>query len=523
MSRTALPSAALGLLFALAGLAPSADRAPAPTPAILVRPYVQPGDGPTLTGTDVKVICWLTEQVPGEFVVEFAADGGPVRTATPVRTRLDFPAPKVVPKKLDLAPPPREVVGPAKMIDPNEPKEPKVPPPPEKDQYYFGYAATLTGLPFNADVIYRVKCGAKVIREAAFRTRATADRAVRFVMVGDLAQGRKEQREVAYRIAQQRPEFLVALGDIVYPTGRASQYAAYYWDTYVNVAEPGPKAGAPLMATVPFYPVLGNHDIAAKYPAVPDALAAYRFFHVPKNGPGHGPWATPVGATAADPLARRFEAETGGNYPALDAYSFDYGPVHIAVINNNKGATIDGPEFRRWLTADLKGTPARWKLVCYHVPAFQISKQHYAEQQSRLLQPVFEECGVDLAVAGHVHNYQRTVPIRFAPDDKGLVKGKVNGTFVLDTVFDGEKVTTPAGVIHVTAGGGGASLYTGEFDKLIEQQTKEHGANFAPFTDKYVSDRHTFVVIEAAPDRLELRALGADGRELDRIVLTKGR
>jgi hypothetical protein len=502
-----------------------------PAPTVLVLPYVQPGDGATLTGSDVKVICWMTDQVLGEFVVEFAASGGPARTAVPTRTKLDFPAYKAPP--VEVAPPPRPVTG--KTATPTEPKkgtetakeekeekEPKTPPVKEREQHYFAYTATLDGLPFNADVTYRVKLAGKVVREATVRTRATADKSVRFALVGDMAQGRPYQKAIAFGIAKEKPEFLVALGDIVYPTGRMLQYMAYYWDTYNNVSEPGPKTGAPLMATVPFYPVLGNHDIGAKYPIVPDALAAYRLFHVPKNGPGLGPWATPVGLVGTDrELAAKFAAETGGNYPALDAYSFDYGPVHVAVINDNSNRAITDPAFTNWLTADLSGTAARWKLVCFHVPGFQASKQHYAEQQARLLQPVFETCGVDFTFAGHVHNYQRTVPLTFKPDGKGLVKGKAGGTFVLDTTFDGAKKTTPKGVIHVTAGGGGASLYKGDLDKLSAEQAKAHGANFAPFTVRHVSDRHSFVILDVSPDRLHLRAIGIDGGEIDRITVTK--
>ncbi len=518
----ALPALVAGVLAFLAAPSTTPADAQTPPPTVLVLPYIQPGDGPTLTGTDVKVICWITDQTPGTFVVEFATKGNPVRTVQPARTKLDFPAYKAPVKILEIAPPPREVTGPPKTDLAKEPKEPKIPPPPEKDQHYYSYAAYLDNLPFNADVTYRVKLGTTVIREATFRTRATADRPVRFVLVGDLAQGRPAQKEVAFRISQEKPEFLVALGDIVYPSGRANQYAAFYWGTYNNVAEAGPKAGAPLMATVPFYPVLGNHDIAARYPTVPDGLSVYRFFHVPRNGPGLGPWTTPVGKTGNDPaVAASFRAETGGNYPAIDAYSFDYGPTHIVALNNNKGMAIDSPAFRKWLAADLKGTSARWKLVCYHVPAFQSSKQHYAEQQCRQLQPLFEECGVDLVFAGHVHNYQRSVPLKFVPDGAGLVKGKVNGTFELDTAFDGVTNTAPKGVIHIVAGGGGASLYGPGLDKVVDQLKKDHGANFAPYTAKHIVDRHSFVVLDATPDRLDFRALGADGAELDRIAITK--
>jgi hypothetical protein len=153
------------------------------------------------------------------------------------------------------------------------------------------------------------------------------------------------------------------------------------------------------------------------------------------------------------------------------------------------------------------------------VPGFQGSKQHYTEQQARQLQPLFEECGVDATFAGHVHNYQRSVPLKFAPDGKGPVRGKVNGTFTLDTEFDGQTHTAPSGVIHFVAGGGGASLYGPAPEKVAAELKKLHGDNFAPFTA--TADRHSFVVLDLAPDKLELRALGDDGQELDKIVVTK--
>jgi len=487
---------------------------------IQVLPYVQPGDGSKLDSTDSKVICWVTDQVPGEFSVEYRINGGTVKPAKYVSVKLDFPA--IKPKVLEIAPPPREVINPkTKVKDPNdleEPKEPKVPLPPEKDQHYLNYAAVLNDLPFNSSVTYCVKLSGKVLREATFRTRATPDKSVRCVLVGDLAQGRPAQKTIAHHIWEEKPEFLVALGDIVYPSGRANQYAAFYWDTYNNASTPSIKSGAPLMASIPFYPVLGNHDIAAKLPTTPDALAVYYFFHVPRNGPGEGPWATPIGI---DEAAKKFRANSWGNYPAIDAYSFDYGPAHFAIINDNARLAINDPSFVKWLRADLLATTAKWKFVCYHVPGFQAARQHYTEQQARLLQPVFEECGVDITFSGHVHNYQRSVPLQFAPDDKGMVKGKVNGQFTLDWTFDGIKATRPKGVIHIVAGGGGASLYGPAPEKVAETLKKLHGDNLAPYTAKAVVEQHSFVVLDLSPEKLSLRAIGIDGKEIDSIAIDK--
>ena len=181
----------------------------------LVRPYLQPGDGRALTGTDVKVLLWLTDQQPGDFVVEIRSPVRPPRIVRPTCTHHLPISPTVKPTK-------KAIVADSKTAkdikeQPEKKKEEagqKVPLPQEKEQHYLRYAAYLNDLPFDADIQYRVKLGDRVIREATFRTRATAGKSVRCVLVGDLAQGRSAQKAVASAIALKKPEFLVALGDV---------------------------------------------------------------------------------------------------------------------------------------------------------------------------------------------------------------------------------------------------------------------------------------------------------------------
>ncbi len=126
---------------------------------------------------------------------------------------------------------------------------------PEKEQHYFSYAAALEGLPFDSVVRYRVRIGDRLVREGSFKTRASAAKPIRFVAVGDLANGKPHQNGIAWQIAQQQPDFMIALGDIVYPHGRVNEYMHHFWTTYNDVAQPGPKTGAPLFASIPLYPV----------------------------------------------------------------------------------------------------------------------------------------------------------------------------------------------------------------------------------------------------------------------------
>jgi hypothetical protein len=498
---------------------------PATAQTVLIRPYIQPGASRT-DKADGRVIHWFTNQKPGEFVVEYRLPVSEWKAISVSRQTLDFAEPELVKEKEKDKKKDKD----KKKTDPDEPevpksdakKEPKVEQPAEIDQHFFKYTARIEDLPLDTEVRYRVKLRDKVVREATFRTNASADKVVRCVLVGDMAQGRPYQHGIAYQISKQNPEFLIALGDIVYPTGRINQYMAFFWSTYNNLDDADPKVGAPLMASVPFYPVLGNHDIGAKLSRFPDALGAYYFFSPPKNGPGEGPWATPLNGD--DDVITKFRAINKETYPYVDVYSFDNGPAHFVVLNVNPKMKLEDAKLRKWLIDDLRSAKDRWKIVCYHMPGFQSSVQHYTEQQVRALQPIFEEEGVVMTFAGHVHNYQRTVPLKFAPDadqDTKKNKGRVDGKFVLDKLFDGAKNTLPQGVIHIVSGGGGAGLYGPGVDKTKDYLMKKHGANFADFTVKTVVDMHSFSVLECASDRLHLRAIAADGTELDSVVVTK--
>ncbi len=474
---------------------------------ILVQPYVQPGDGSSLSGTDVKTVVWLTDQTPGDFSVEFNASHLPPQTVKPDRVALDFAPPKL-----------KQNVRKAAEEEPDEIETTAANS--ERPQHYFKYTATLTGLPFDSTINYRVKLSTKLVREGAFATRATASKPIRFVMVGDLANGKPQQNAVAFQINRVQPQFMVVLGDIVYPTGRVSQYMDHFWNTYNQPPTTSAATGAPLMASIPFYAVLGNHDVDTHNLAdTPDMLGAYHFFNAPLNGPGEGAWSTPLGK---GPEAAAFRTAVGTSYPALGAYSFDNGPAHFLVLDNSGYANLLTPKMHDWIEHDLRSSHAPWKFVCIHAPIFHSSREHYSEQKMRLLAPLFESCGVDIVFAGHVHNYQRSVPLHFTPaSPKPLPGGYVNGEFKLDTVFDGVTKTRADGVIHIVTGGGGGTLYKGDLQKNAAFFEAQQPGNWSPFTAKFVSDRHSFSVVDLSADRLTLRAIDVSGEEIDRFVLTK--
>ena len=136
----------------------------------------------------------------------------------------------------------------------------------------------------------------------------------------------------------------------------------------------------------------------------------------------------------------------------------------------------------------------------------------------RVLCPVFERHGVDMVVSGHVHNYQRTLPLRFAPvlglnGNYVSARGEVQGQISLDREFDGKTQTVASGVIYLISGAGGASLY--------DRSQHDRPETMEDFTAKFISATHSFTVMDVAERRLTVRQIGSDGKELDRFMVEK--
>ena len=440
---------------------------------VLVKPYVQSGDGSKLGATDVKVIAWMTDQTEGRFSVEYGATASFGKTTEPERRKLD--------------------IG---------------------EDHYFLYSAKLKELPLDADVHYRVSLQGKAVRQASFHTRKPASQTVRFITVGDTGDGKADQKKVAFQMSKVDPEFLVIVGDIVYSDGRLSQYEKNFWPVYNEDGKASPASGAPMMQSIPFYGVLGNHDVkAGDLAKMNDGFAAFYFFHPPLNGPKGLKSFTDI--KGKKPQQAAFKAAAGTTYPGLCFYSFDDGPAHFLCLDSNPYVDVSDPALQKWIKDDLSGSQAKWKFAFFHHPGFNASAKHATEQRMRLLAPLFESAGVDIVFAGHVHNYQRSKPLKFVPGEPD--GSKVDGKFTLDEKFDGKTATKPDGVLYIVTGGGGASLYDPDYTDSPDKW-KNGGMQF---TTKMVSDRHSFSLVEASPTKVVVRQIDENGKEVDRIAVTK--
>ena len=430
----------------------------------LAEPYLQLGDAPLPRPQERLDLLWQTEDRDAAWSVEVRSPQGWLPQAAPTFRRMA--APPLPPHRI--------------------------------------YRTTLRDLPPGARVPYRVRRGGAVVFEAEAQVRKTA--AHRFLVTGDAAEGTPEQVAIARAMAAQRPDFVFLAGDLAYGRGRVADYRVRFFPVY-NADD------LPLMRRVPFLGVPGNHDVPWDLPRWADTLAYFAEWSLPLDGPALRP-GDPGAAPAVVGLHDAVLAAAGPAYPRMASYSFEYGGVHWTVLDSNVYADWESPVLAAWLEADLKAAQtATWRVVALHHPLFQSSRSHADDQWMRTLSPILEKYGVDLVFAGHVHNYQRTAPLRFAPTKVGRRGEPVEGRFTVDTTFDGRTVTRAHGIIHLVTGAGGAHLY--------DKGQGADRASWQPWTRAFVSDRNSFTVVDVDGRTLRLRQLDAEGRELDAITVTK--
>jgi hypothetical protein len=385
------------------------------------------------------------------------------------------------------------------------------------------YRATLIGLPAGTEVAYRVRHAGRVTFEALGRTRKPAGQPQRFVVFGDCGAGNRKQNQVAFQAYRSHPDYGVITGDVVYTRGRVSEYLHHFFTTY-NHDTGSPGLGAPLLRSTLFLSAPGNHDLIERnLDKFPDGLAFYYYWALPLNGPltTAGAASTPTLKGAADRQQAFLEA-TRPAYPRMANFSFDYGDVHWTILDANSYTDWTDRSLRTWLDADLAAARrSAWRIVAFHQPPFNGSKTHAEDQRMRVLAPDFEQGKVALVLSGHVHNYQRTYPLKFVPKLASAngrqtpfgLGGEVDGTWTLDKAYDSSTGKRPDGVIYVVTGAGGASLY--------DSKQNDDPASWQPFTARLVSNVHSLTIADVTADTMTIRQVSADGAELDRFVITR--
>jgi 3',5'-cyclic AMP phosphodiesterase CpdA len=386
------------------------------------------------------------------------------------------------------------------------------------------YSASITGLAPGSTFMYRVSKNGKVVFEAEAKALKSKEQSYRVAISGDMGAGTNTAKKIAFEINKAKPDMVAIAGDIVYNRGLISEYKTKFWPVYnKDIAD---TLGAPLMRSIPFVAAVGNHDALTRdMNSFPDALAYYHFWDQPLNGPnGKEGGALVPTLIGSDANKKAFYEGAGEKYPRMTNFSFDHGNAHWTVIDSDPYVDWNDSTLRDWVSKDLSAAAnATWRIVLFHHPGFNSSRAHYEQQQMRLIAPILEKGKVDIVFAGHVHNYQRTYPMTFVPDNLGnqLVAGTnnikigkvVNGQWTLDKKFDGKRNTKPNGVIYIVTGAGGQGLYNPEQTTNTDSWQK--------FTVKFESRVHSFTIMDVDGNTLMLRQVDINGKGVDTIKITK--
>ncbi|KAM7477648.1 hypothetical protein LguiA_025861 [Lonicera macranthoides] len=209
------------------------------------------------------------------------------------------------------------------------------------------------------------------------------------------------------------------IGDICYANGYLSQ-----WDQFTSQVEP-------IASTVPYMIASGNHE---------------------RDWPGTGSFYGNMDSGGECGVL----AETMFYVPAENRAKFwyytDYGMFRFCIADTEHDWREGTEQFNfiEHCLASVDRQKQPWliflahRVLGYSSGSYYVDKGSFGEPMGReSLQKLWQKYKVDIAMYGHVHNYERTCPIYqniCTNEEKRYYKGILNGT------------------IHVVAGGGGASL-----------------------------------------------------------------
>jgi hypothetical protein len=241
---------------------------------------------------------------------------------------------------------------------------------------------------------YEISIKGSVIATNKFRTWAAASQKLAFFVIGDYGTGTEVQYQVAKAMLDEFTKrsgsdspirFILTTGDNIY--GDISNFLIGVKNTGNEDADWAGKFFEPyqgLIAHVPFYATLGNHD-GNESESHRDLPAYLDNFFFPNDHP-----------------ARYYSFKYGGlaEFFALDSTS-----------NTESGGQRpqfleSGPQWQ-WMNNAVAQSRAPWKIPYYHHPVFNAGPRHVASRRElehwiRL----FSRTGVKVVFNGHEHNFQ---------------------------------------------------------------------------------------------------------------------
>jgi hypothetical protein len=307
---------------------------------------------------------------------------------------------------------------------------------------------------------------------------------LRIWVTGDPGSGNEHARAVRdafLGFAGRRPAQLwLTLGDNAYPSGTPSDYQAHFFDVYAEI-----------LRRTPLWPAIGNHDMNARDPLHGEP-AYFRLFTLPTEG------------------------EAGGVPSGTEHwYSFDWGNVHLVVLDSDKSDRSPEGPMLSWLREDLEQNESDWVVaVTHHAPFSRGTHHDDREIQARDLRthvvPLLEAEGVDLVLSGHNHDYERSF----------LLRGPHPGTWAFDPAHIVSRASgrpDEDGPYRTGAGGSEGTVY------VVLGSSGHTGP--APLDHPAMAvglEVHGSLVLDVEGCRLEAVFLDEEAATRDRFAVAKG-
>ncbi len=255
----------------------------------------------------------------------------------------------------------------------------------------------LTNLLPDTRYYYSIGTTNSVLQESADNNFVTAPplsttRKIRVVGFGDCGNGSQNQRDVRDAFINFRgtnpTDVWILMGDNAYSSGTPQEYQDLFFNIYKDN----------LLKNTKLYPAPGNHEYGtdeSRTALRTDPVHYYDCFTLPKN------------------------AECGGVASGTESYySFNYGGIHFVMMDSY--GTEEGKKLydttglqAQWLKADLAANTQKWTVAAMHHPPY-TKGSHNSDGEGDLvlirekINPILERFGVDLALFGHSHSFERS-------------------------------------------------------------------------------------------------------------------
>ena len=188
-------------------------------------------------------------------------------------------------------------------------------------------------------------------------------------------------------------------------------------------------------------------------------------------------------------------------------YSFDINNVHVLTMATEEKFSTDSEQYN-FVVNDLRkaanNPDINWIIVSMHYPFYSSpntckESDCAGNEESRdLFHPLFDKYGVDLVLQGHVHNYQRSFPLKFNQESssKPLVTSNSRTDY-----------ENPNGVIFAIVGTGGVNI---------------HGlSDLAPFMAYQQDSKFGILDMHISDDKLDAKFVSNNGATLDHFSISK--